>query len=68
MLILELLSQFEQQYSVNTAEITSKIGQLNNTTLSEHVSFSNEILKLLSNVEDLLDQMELTVWELDVSS
>lgn len=65
---LELLSQFEYQYSVNTAEITAKIGQLGHVAVSERVSVTNEIRKLLADVEDLLGQMELSVWELEASS
>jgi vesicle transport through interaction with t-SNAREs 1 len=60
-----LLGQFEQQYSVNTADITAKIGQLSSITPSERVGAIREIQKLLSDVEDLLEQMELSVRELD---
>lgn len=62
-----LLTQFEHQYSVNTAEITAKIGQLVQLPASERVAGTNEVRKLLSDVEDLLEQMELSVWEIDSS-
>ncbi|KAI1726497.1 vesicle transport through interaction with t-SNAREs like protein 1A [Ditylenchus destructor] len=63
-----LLTQFEHQYSVNTAEITAKIGQLvTQLPVSERVAAINEIRKLLDDVEGLLEQMELSVWELDPS-
>lgn len=65
--IVALLTQFEHQYSVNTAEITAKIGHLGQLPLSERVAATNEIRKLLSDVEDLLEQMELSVWELESS-
>ncbi len=64
---LALLTQFEHQYSVNTAEITAKIGQLGQLPGSERVAGVNDIRRLLSDVEDLLGQMELSVWELDAS-
>lgn len=60
-----LLSQFEQQYSVNTAEITAKIGQLSQLPKSEQATGVNEIRRMLAEVEDLLEQMELSVRELD---
>lgn len=62
-----LLNQFEHQYSVNTAEITAKIGQLAQLPASERVAGINEVRKLLSDVEDLLEQMGLTVWEIESS-
>jgi len=64
---LALLTQFEHQYSVNTAEITAKIGQLGQLPPSERVGGVNEVRRLLNDVEDLLGQMELSVWELDAS-
>jgi hypothetical protein len=62
---IALLSEFEQQYSVGTAEITSKIGQLGQIVPSERTAAINEIRRLLSDMEDLLEQMELSVRELD---
>lgn len=64
---IALLTQFEHQYSVNTAEITAKIGQLAQLPVSERVAGTNDVRKLLSDVEDLLEQMGLTVWEIDSS-
>ncbi|KAF7640442.1 t-SNARE coiled-coil homology domain-containing protein [Meloidogyne graminicola] len=63
-----LLNDFEQRYSINTAEITSKIGQLQQLTPSEVPSAANEVKKLLMDVEDLLEQMELSVREIEPSN
>jgi vesicle transport through interaction with t-SNAREs protein 1 len=63
--IIALLSEFEQQYSVGTAEITAKIGQLTQIVPSERATAINEIRRLLGDMEDLLEQMELSVRELD---
>jgi vesicle transport through interaction with t-SNAREs protein 1 len=65
--IVALLTEFEQQYSVGTAEITAKIGQLVQHVPSERTAAINEIRRLLSDMEDLLEQMELSVRELDTN-
>jgi vesicle transport through interaction with t-SNAREs protein 1 len=65
--VTALLGQFEQQYSVNTAEITAKIGQLTQLPKSEQAAAVNEIRRLLVDVEELLGQMELSVHELDAA-
>lgn len=62
---IALISEFEQQYSVGTADITAKIGQLTHVVPSERTGAINEIRRLLSDMEDLLEQMELSVRELD---
>lgn len=62
---IALLMEFEQQYSVGTADITAKIGQLGQIVPSERTSAINEIRRLLSDMEDLLEQMELSVRELN---
>ncbi|KAI6189292.1 T-SNARE coiled-coil-like proteiny domain-containing protein [Aphelenchoides fujianensis] len=64
---IALLSEFEQQYSVSTADITAKIGQLQQLLPSERAAASNEIRRLLGDVEELLEQMELSVRELDAT-
>lgn len=64
---IALLTEFEQQYSVGTAEITAKIGQLSNHVPSERTAAINEIRRLLSDMEELLEQMELSVRELDTN-
>lgn len=66
--IIQLLTNFEHQYSINTAEITAKIGQLSQLPTASLVSATNEIRKALSEVEDLLEQMELSVREINSSS
>jgi len=68
MTTIALLSEFEQQYSVGTADITAKIGQIANHVPSERTTAINEIRRLLSDMEDLLEQMELSVRELDSAS
>uniref|UniRef100_A0A0N5B0U6 t-SNARE coiled-coil homology domain-containing protein n=1 Tax=Syphacia muris TaxID=451379 RepID=A0A0N5B0U6_9BILA len=63
-----LLSDFEQQYSVQTAEITSRIGGLCNLDKSEVASGIQNVQRLLVDVENLLEQMELTVRDIDSTS
>ncbi|KAK0400380.1 hypothetical protein QR680_003469 [Steinernema hermaphroditum] len=63
-----LLTQFEQQYSVNTADITAKIGRLQSMGTSNRVNGIREIQRLLGDVSDLLEQMELSVHELQSGS
>ncbi|TMS39048.1 hypothetical protein L596_005638 [Steinernema carpocapsae] len=65
---MALLSQFEQQYSVNTADITAKIGRLQSLTASDRVAGIREVQRLLCDVADLLEQMELSVYELPAGS
>uniref|UniRef100_A0A915DS36 Small ribosomal subunit protein uS7 domain-containing protein n=1 Tax=Ditylenchus dipsaci TaxID=166011 RepID=A0A915DS36_9BILA len=63
------ICEANRAFSHYRPEITAKIGQLvTNLPNSERVSGINEIRKLLTDVEDLLEQMELSVWELDASS
>jgi vesicle transport through interaction with t-SNAREs protein 1 len=62
---IALLNEFEQQYSVGTADITAKIGQLPQHMPSERTAAINEIRRLLGDMEDLLEQMELSVRELE---
>jgi vesicle transport through interaction with t-SNAREs protein 1 len=64
---IALITEFEQQYSVGTAEITAKIGQLVQIVPSERTAAINEIRRLLADIEDLLEQMELSVRELDTN-
>ncbi|VDM50895.1 unnamed protein product [Toxocara canis] len=63
-----LLGDFEQQYSVQTAEITSRIGRLATLEKHERLAGIQQVQRLLVDVENLLEQMELTVRELDPSS
>lgn len=65
---IALLNDFERQYSVNTAEITAKIGQLQQLPPSEVHSAANDVRRLLAEVEDLLEQMELSVREIESSN
>ncbi|VDM12770.1 unnamed protein product [Wuchereria bancrofti] len=63
-----LLSDFEHQYSVQTAEITARIGRLRDLDQNGRVEGIHQIQRLLVDVENLLEQMELTVRELMPSS
>ncbi|KAK6109715.1 Snare region anchored in the vesicle membrane C-terminus family protein [Brugia pahangi] len=63
-----LLSDFEHQYSVQTAEITARIGRLRDLDQNGRVEGIQQIQRLLIDVENLLEQMELTVRELMPSS
>jgi vesicle transport through interaction with t-SNAREs protein 1 len=65
---MSLLTQFEQQYSVQTAEITSKIGRLSSMSTSDRITSIRTIERLLTEAEDLLEQMELSVRELPTGS
>lgn len=62
-----LLSDFEHQYSVQTAEITARIGRLKELDKNGLVEGVHQIQRLLVDVENLLEQMELTVRELKPS-
>uniref|UniRef100_A0A0K0E4C8 t-SNARE coiled-coil homology domain-containing protein n=1 Tax=Strongyloides stercoralis TaxID=6248 RepID=A0A0K0E4C8_STRER len=66
--LLNILQQFEKQYSVTTGEITASIGQLKNKSGSEKNAAINEIQKTLNEVGDLLDQMELSVRDFGINS
>ncbi|KAL3102297.1 hypothetical protein niasHS_003706 [Heterodera schachtii] len=63
-----LLTQFEHQYSVSTADITAKIGQLHHLGPSEFAQPAKEVRHLLADVEELLEQMELSAREIPSSS
>ncbi|CAD6194482.1 unnamed protein product [Caenorhabditis auriculariae] len=64
----ETLIGFEKQYSLQTAEITSKIGQLHTLLPSEGAAAVQEIRRSLGDVNDLLEQMEIVVRELPSGS
>ncbi|CAI4224549.1 unnamed protein product [Auanema sp. JU1783] len=64
----DTLSEFEQQYSVQTAEITSRIGRLPSVAVPERASAVQNIQRLLTEVQELLEQMELAVRDLPVGS
>ncbi|CAB3406716.1 unnamed protein product [Caenorhabditis bovis] len=66
--IVEQLNGFEKQYSLQTAEITSKIGRVHTLPNSERASAVQEIRKSLDDVSDLLDQMQLVVRELEANT
>ncbi|KAE9556055.1 hypothetical protein FO519_000689 [Halicephalobus sp. NKZ332] len=65
---IALLGQFEQEYSVNTAEITAKIGQLVSVPKSDRPAAIKEIRNLLNDVGSLLEQMDLSVRDLEDQS
>ena len=62
---IALLGQFEQEYSVNTAEITAKIGQLSSIPKPDRPAAIKEIRNLLNDVNSLLEQMDLSVRDLE---
>ena len=62
---IALLGQFEQEYSVNTAEITAKIGQLSSVPKSDRPAAIKEVRNLLNDVTSLLEQMDLSVRDLE---
>ncbi|VDM96171.1 unnamed protein product [Thelazia callipaeda] len=63
-----LLSDFEHQYSLQTAEITARIGRLSDLDKNARIDGICQIQRLLVDVEILLGQMELTVRELEPST
>uniref|UniRef100_A0AC35U6U9 V-SNARE domain-containing protein n=1 Tax=Rhabditophanes sp. KR3021 TaxID=114890 RepID=A0AC35U6U9_9BILA len=66
--LLNQLQQSEQFYSVATAEITSKIGQLFQKPISEQSGAVQNIQTSLNEVSDLLDQMEMLSRDFDANS
>jgi vesicle transport through interaction with t-SNAREs protein 1 len=63
----KLLADYEQQFGVTSAEITSKIGRLGHITGNDRNDYIKEIERNLDEVHDLLEQMDLSVKESDVS-
>jgi vesicle transport through interaction with t-SNAREs protein 1 len=64
---LSLLTQFEQQYSVQTAEITARIGALKALASGDRPVAIQTVQRMLADVHDLLEQMEMSVRDLDPS-
>ncbi|XP_050520474.1 vesicle transport through interaction with t-SNAREs homolog 1A [Daktulosphaira vitifoliae] len=62
-----LLADYEQQFGVTSAEITSKISRLSHISGIDKNNFIKEIERNLDEVHDLLEQMDLSVKESDVS-
>ncbi|XP_050424047.1 vesicle transport through interaction with t-SNAREs homolog 1A [Adelges cooleyi] len=63
----KLLADYEQQFGVTSAEITSKISRLAHITGIDRNDYVKEIERNLDEVHDLLEQMDLSVKESDVS-
>lgn len=63
----KLLADYEQQFGVTSAEITSKISRLGHIAGSDRNDYIKEIERNLDEVHDLLEQMDLSVKESDVS-
>ncbi|GMS95840.1 hypothetical protein PENTCL1PPCAC_18015, partial [Pristionchus entomophagus] len=61
-------NEFEKQYGNQTAEITSNIGKLSTLDSSQRVPAIQSVQKLLVDVNDLLDQMELAARDLPQNS
>jgi len=63
----KLLADYEQQFGVTSAEITSKISRLCHISGSDKNDYVKEIERNLDEVHDLLEQMDLLVKESDTS-
>ncbi|KAL4131803.1 hypothetical protein QTP88_009059 [Uroleucon formosanum] len=63
----KLLADYEQQFGVTSAEITSKISRLGHIAGNDRNDYIKEIERNLDEVHDLLEQMDLSVKESDVS-
>ncbi|XP_001944385.1 vesicle transport through interaction with t-SNAREs homolog 1A [Acyrthosiphon pisum] len=63
----KLLADYEQQFGVTSAEITSKISRLGHIASNDRNDYIKEIERNLDEVHDLLEQMDLSVKESDVS-
>ncbi|XP_075219064.1 vesicle transport through interaction with t-SNAREs 1a [Lycorma delicatula] len=59
-----LIDVYEQQYAVLTADITSKIGNLSNSAVSDVKHAISELDKLIEEVKELLEQMGLEVHDM----
>ncbi|WKX95661.1 hypothetical protein Q1695_012263 [Nippostrongylus brasiliensis] len=62
------LTEFEQQYSLQTAEITSTIARLPSLPASERPASVQAVQRVLVDVAELLEQMELAVRDLTAGS
>ncbi|VDM66319.1 unnamed protein product [Strongylus vulgaris] len=58
------LAEFEQQYSLQTAEVTATIARLPSLPASDRPASVQSVQKVLAEVADLLEQMELAVRDL----
>ncbi|KAK6738720.1 hypothetical protein RB195_020682 [Necator americanus] len=58
------LAEFEQQYSLQTAEVTATIARLPSLPASDRPASVQSVQRVLSDVADLLEQMELAVRDL----
>ncbi|KAK6050653.1 hypothetical protein COOONC_11843, partial [Cooperia oncophora] len=62
------LTEFEQQYSLQTAEVTSTIARLPSLPVSERPASVQAVQRVLTDVAELLEQMELAVRDLAAGS
>ncbi|CAJ0568334.1 unnamed protein product, partial [Mesorhabditis spiculigera] len=62
------LAEYEQQYSIQTAEVTASIAKLQRAEASERPNIARDAKKLLAQVTELLEQMELAVRDLPAGS
>ncbi|RCN25930.1 vesicle transport v-SNARE protein [Ancylostoma caninum] len=62
------LAEFEQQYSMQTAEVTATIARLPSLPASDRPASVQSVQRVLTDVADLLEQMELAVRDLAAGS
>ncbi|CAJ0932729.1 unnamed protein product, partial [Mesorhabditis belari] len=62
------LAEYEQQYSIQTAEVTAQIAAMQRAKPEERPNIVRDTKKMLAQVNDLLDQMELAVRDLPAGS
>ncbi|KAL3273202.1 hypothetical protein HHI36_014658 [Cryptolaemus montrouzieri] len=65
--MVTLFENYEQQYSVLTADITAQIGSLAASTTKDRRQLINKIEKYVEEAQELLEQMDLEVREIDHS-
>ncbi|CAG9812555.1 unnamed protein product [Phaedon cochleariae] len=65
--MVSLFENYEQQYSVLTADITAQVGQLTSSTTKDRRQLISNIEKHVEEAQELLEQMELETREVDPS-
>ncbi|CAH0564041.1 unnamed protein product [Brassicogethes aeneus] len=63
--MVSLFENYEQQYSVLTADITAQVGQLTSTTSKDRRQLISNIEKHVEEAGELLEQMDLEVREIE---
>ncbi|KAF5306281.1 hypothetical protein FQA39_LY08979 [Lamprigera yunnana] len=65
--MVSLFENYEQQYSVLTADITSQIGLLSTSGIKDRRQLISNIEKNVKEAQELLEQMDLEVREVEMS-